>query len=143
MADMPQTVRPQHRPALVTVVGIIAIVAGTVPFIEVIAALTSSRFASIFLALVHEMLPLSTAATLAVLLAVGVVDVMLGIGVLVRYRSAVIGMVARSLIGFVFDYLTFRAHMPAGALFGFVVNVGIVVVLLLPKSRTWFWPDTE
>ena len=110
---------------------------------EVVATLTRSRFASFFLALVREMLPLSIGAMLAVLLAVGVVDLMLGIGVLLRYPLAVFGMVARSFIGFAFDYLTFRTHMPAGALFGFLVNVGIVVPLLLPKSRNWFWPTTE
>jgi hypothetical protein len=140
---MPQTAPPDDRPPLVTAVAVIAIVAGTVPFAEIIATLTSSRFASFFLPLVREMLPLSTAATLAVHFAVGVVDLMLGVGILLRYRLAVFGMVARSFIGFVFDYLTFRAHIPTGALFGFLVNIGIVVVSLLPKSRTWFRPSHQ
>jgi hypothetical protein len=140
---MPQSAHSQQRPPLVTAVGIIAILAGAVPFIEVIATLTSSRFASFFLPLVREMLPLSTGATLTVLFSVGILDVMLGIGILMRCRVAVFGMVARSFIGFVFDYLTFRAYLPAGALFGFAVNVSLIVVLLLPNSRTWFWPSPQ
>ena len=76
-----------RRPPLVAVVGIIAIVAGAVPFIEVAATLTSSRFASFFLGLVREIVQLNTTATLVVLITVGLVDIALGIGVLMRYRS--------------------------------------------------------
>jgi hypothetical protein len=72
---------------------------------------------------------------------VGIVNVILGIGVLMRYRLAVFGMVAGSFVGFAFDFINFQAHNPAGALLGFAIN--LFIVLCLPTARAWFWPPGE
>jgi hypothetical protein len=143
MTEMPPTASPQRRPPLVTAVAVVVILAGIVPLFEITALLVSPRFSEFFLPLVDAIVPLGTAALLALLLAVGVIDVALGIGILMRYRVAMIGMFLRSFVGVVLDYINLQAHNPVGALFGFVVNVGIAVVLLLPKSRTWFWPAAK
>jgi hypothetical protein len=120
-------------------VGIVGIVAGTFPIIELAALLVSRRFSAFFLPVVHAIIPLGTVGLLALLLIVGVIDVVLGVGILLRYRSAMIGMILRSIVGVPIDYINFQAHNQAGALFGLAVNLGVVVLLLLPKSRTWFW----
>jgi len=143
MPGMPGSAHLHQRPPLVTAVGIIGILAGGVPFIEIAAILASPRFSAFFLSLAGAIVPLGTAAMFALLLSVGVIDLVLGIGILMRYRPAMIGMILRSIIGIAFDYINFQAHNPVGALFGFAVNVLLVVVLLLPKSRTWFWPARQ
>src|SRR5262249_28118540 len=143
MTAMPQTTPLQRRPALVTAVAVVAILAGSVSLLEITGLLVSPRFSEFFLPLAQAIVPLGTAALFALLLTVGVIDVVLGIGILMRYRAAMIGMLLRSIIGVAFDFINFQAHNPVGALLGFVVNIGIVVVLLLPKSRIWFWPPRQ
>ena len=127
------------RPPLVTAVGIVGIVAGAFPLIEIAAMLVSPRFSAFFLPLAQAIVPLGTAPIILLLLAVGIIDIALGIGALLRYRLASVGMILRSIVGIQIDYINFQAHNPAGALFGLAVNVGIVGILLLPKSRAWFW----
>jgi hypothetical protein len=125
-------------PVLVTVVGIIGIIAGVVPALEVVGVLSSPRFASMFVPLVRAIVPVAAALLLWLLSAISVVDITLGIGVLFRQRWAMIGMIIRSFLGLSIDYLNSRAHNPAGAIFGFAVNILLILILLLPKSRAWF-----
>lgn len=126
------------RPPLVTAVGIIGLVAGIFPVLEVGAVLLSSRFSAWFIPLVHSIVPVSCSVALGLLLGIGAIDVVLGIGVLARKRWAIPGMILRSVATVPIDYVNFRVGNEAGALFGLAVSVFIVWALLRPQSRAWF-----
>jgi hypothetical protein len=127
-----------QRPPLVTIVGIIAIVAGMFPLVELTAGAASPRFAAWFLPLVTSMIPLRPSLAIVLVFVIGIVDIALGIGVLAGKTLALYGMVLRSFVAVPFDYLTWRAGSPVGALIGLTVNVFIVWALLRSASRHWF-----
>jgi hypothetical protein len=128
----------RRRPALVTAVGVIGIIAGSFPLVELIALLVSAQFAGWFLPLVQSILPVSVAVTVVSMFVIAVADIAFGIGVLTAKRWACYGMIARSIIAVPFDYLNFTAGNRAGAFVGFAVSVCIVWALLLADSRSWF-----
>lgn len=126
------------RPRLVSAVGIIALLAGTFPVLEVGAVFLSSRFSAWFIPLVHSIVPVSRSVALGLLLVIGAIDVVLGIGVLARKRWATPGMILRSVATVPIDYANFRVGNQAGALVCLTASVFIVWALLRPKSRAWF-----
>jgi hypothetical protein len=131
-------VSANKRPPLITTVGVIGIVAGIFPLVELAAILASARFAAWFLPLVRSILPVSGSVAVAVIGTVAVADLAFGIGVLTAKRWAFYGMILRSVIGVPVDYLNFTAGNRAGALLGLAVNVFIVWALLRSASRMWF-----
>jgi hypothetical protein len=76
------------RPKLVTIVGIIGLIAGIFPVLESAALLTSQSFRAWFLPIVQRLLPFGFAATLSLLVLIAVVDLALGTGVLTKRRWA-------------------------------------------------------
>jgi Predicted membrane protein (DUF2127) len=126
------------RPPLVTAVGIIGLVAGIFPVLEVGAVLLSPRLSAWLIPLVRSIVPVRRSIALGLLLGIGAIDVVLGIGVLARKRWATPGMILRSVATVPIDYANFRVGNQAGALFGLAVSVFIVWALLRPQSRAWF-----
>jgi hypothetical protein len=127
-----------HRPGIVTVVGIVTIIAGVFPALEIVAILANERFRAWFLSLIQSVVPISLGGLLVLLLVVSAADIVLGIAVLTRRRWATPGMIFRSILAVGIDYVNFHAGNHAGAAFGFAVNVLLVLALLLPRSRAWF-----
>ena len=123
---------------MVTTVGVIGIVAGVFPLVELTAVAASPRFAAWFLPLLRSMIPTGQSLAIAIVFSIGIADVALGIGVLAGKTLALYGMVLRSFVAVPFDYLTWRAGSPVGALIGLTVNVFIVWALLRSASRHWF-----
>jgi hypothetical protein len=128
----------RRRLRLVTAVGVIGIIAGIFPLVELIAVLTSARFAAWFLPLVQSILPVSVSVAVALIGTIAVADLAFGIGVLTAKRWAFYGMIVRSLIGVPVDYVNFTAGNRAGAMVGLAVNVFVVWALLRADSRSWF-----
>ncbi len=143
MPKQPESVSPLRRPPIVTTVGIVGIVAGTLPALEVGAVLAIQRFRVWFLPIVHAILPASAAVVLGLLLMIAAADIALGVGVLMRRRWATPGMILRSILGVGLDYINFQANNHAGALFGLAVNAFVVWALLRPGSRGWFRPTAH
>jgi hypothetical protein len=131
-------VNVNKRPQLVTAVGVIGIIAGIFPLVELIAILASARFAAWFLPLVRSILPVSVSVAVALMGSIAVADIAFGIGVLTAKRWAFYGMIVRSLIGVPIDYVNFTAGNRAGAIVGLVVNVIVMWALLKADSRSWF-----
>jgi hypothetical protein len=75
--------------------------------------LVSPRFSAFFLRLAQAIVPLGTAPIILLLLAVGIIDIALGIGTLLTYRLALVGMILRSVVGISIDYINFQAHNPS------------------------------
>jgi hypothetical protein len=137
--DNVETPTASHqRPPIVTTVGILGIIAGVLPMLEVGAVLASERFRAWFLPLVQAIIPASVAIVIMLLLVTATADLVLGIGVLMRRRWAMLGMILRSILGVGLDCINFQASSHAGALFGLVVNVFVVCAILHPRSRIWF-----
>jgi hypothetical protein len=129
-----------RRPPLVTAVGVIGIVAGVVPLVEMVAVVVSAPFAAWFLALVHSILPVRVPVAVTLLIGIAVADIAFGAGVLARRRLGFYGMVVRSLIAIPIDYLNFTAGNRAGALVGLAVSLFVLWALLRSDSRRWFQP---
>ena len=106
-----------------TAVGIIGIVAGTVPILEVIAVWLSPRFAAWFLPLMRSILPVRDSLAFSLLFGIALADIGFGIGVLARKRVALYGMIVRSIAGVPVDYVNFAAGNRVGAFVGLSVNL--------------------
>lgn len=128
----------RSRPALATAVGIIGIVAGTLPVAEIFGVLLSECFRAWFLPLIRTILPVRQFLALALIAGIAVADLGFGVGVLARKRFAFYGMIARSLVGLPIDYLNFLAGNHVGALFGLAVNIFIIWALVQTNTRLWF-----
>jgi hypothetical protein len=127
-----------RRPWVVTAAGIVAIVAGALPAIEVIAMLVSRHFRERFLGLVQTIVPASREVILFLLPVIAAADIILGVGVLTRRRWATPGMILRSVLGVWLDYINFRTGNHVGAVFGLAINIFVVWALLRSPSRAWF-----
>jgi hypothetical protein len=129
---------PKRRPHLVTAVGLIGIFAGFFPILELGIVLVSPSFSAFFLPLVQKILPLNTEVILVSFPLIGLGDIVLGAGVLLRRRWAMFGMIIRSVAGILADYLNLQVGNALGAGIAFAVNLILIWALLLPKSRLWF-----
>jgi hypothetical protein len=129
---------PKRRPHLVTAVGLIVIFAGIFPIVELGIMLVSPSFSAFFLPLVQKILPVNTEVMLVSLPLIGLGDIVLGAGVLLRRRWAMFGMILRSVAGILADYLNIQIGNALGAGIAFAVNLFLILALLLPKSRLRF-----
>jgi hypothetical protein len=92
------------RPVRVTIVGALGIIAGVS---DCSGLLLSRPFAARFVP-VFRAVPLNWNEMLSTLLAIALIDMALGLGVVLRSRLALFGMLARTLVAFYFDYLTLK-----------------------------------
>jgi hypothetical protein len=123
---------------LVTIVGVICIVAGLFPGLEAVAALVSSTFAAWFLSLVRAVLPVGLSTLVVVMVVVSTFDVALGIGTITRWHWAPAGMVIRCVVALPVEDLNFQAGNRIGAAIGLGVSLFMTWALLRPASREWF-----
>jgi hypothetical protein len=130
--------RSTTRPPLVTAVGVIGLIAGTLPALAVGAVLSSPRFSAWFIPLVHSPFPATRSVAVGLLLGTGAVDISLGTGVLARKHWATPRMVLRSIARVPIDYVNFRFGNQAGALVGLTVSAFIAWALLRRQARAWF-----